>query len=98
MSTTAFDFVAGLIMMGYIIAGLFFLRFWIRTRDLLFAAFAAAFWLFAANQGLVALAGVPREEQSWIYLLRLAAFTLIIVAIVYKNTRSRSSVSRLPGE
>lgn len=85
-----FDFISGLITMGYAIAGLFFLRFWVRTRDGLFAAFAAAFWLLAANQGLPALAGVPREEQGWIYLVRLAAFVLIIVAVVLKNRRAAS--------
>jgi hypothetical protein len=80
-----FNFTSGLITMGYVIAGLFFLRFWFRTRDLLFAAFAVAFWLFAANQGIVALIDIPREELSWAYLLRLAAFVLIIVAIAVKN-------------
>jgi hypothetical protein len=80
-----FNFVSGLITMGYLIAGLFFLRFWARTRDLLFLAFAAAFWLLAANQGIVALIDIPREELSWVYLLRLAAFILIIAAIVLKN-------------
>ena len=69
------------ITMGYVIAGLFFLRFWARTRDSLFVTFAFAFWLLALNQLLVALSGTPREEQSWIYLLRLVAFVLIIVAI-----------------
>jgi hypothetical protein len=82
-----FQYVSGAITLGYLIAGLFFLRFWRRTRDLLFLVFAFAFWLLASNQALVALAGVPREEQSWIYLLRLAGFTLIIVAIVLKNLR-----------
>ena len=84
-----FQFVSGAITLGYLVAGLFFLRFWGRTRDPLFLAFACAFWLLAVTQGLVALAGVPREEQSWIYLLRLIAFTLIIVAIVFKNLRLR---------
>jgi hypothetical protein len=84
-----FQFVSGAITIGYVIAGLFFLRFWTRTRDGLFGAFACAFWLLALNQALVALAGIPREEHSWIYLLRLAAFTLIIVAIVRKNLRTR---------
>jgi hypothetical protein len=84
-----FNFVSGLITMGYLVAGLFFLRFWIRTRDELFLVFAAAFWLFAANQGLVALVDLPREELSWIYLLRVAAFTLIIAAIIRKNRRRR---------
>ena len=88
MDFPVFLFLSGVITMGYVIAGLFFLRFWSRTRDSLFIAFACAFWLLAVNQALVALAGVPREEQSWIYLLRLGAFTLIIAAIVRKNLRS----------
>jgi len=83
----AVDYVSGAITMGHAIAGLFFLRFWARTRDGLFLAFACAFWLLAANQAMIALAGIPREEQSWIYLIRLAAFTLIIIAIVRKNLR-----------
>mgnify|MGYP001197143713 FL=1 len=87
-SIPAFDYVAGAITMGYVIAGLFFLRFWTRTRDTLFIAFACAFWLLAINQAIVALAGIPREEQSWIYLIRLAAFILIIAAIVGKNLRT----------
>ena len=83
------SFVAGVIATGHLVAGLFFLRFWSRTRDGLFAIFACAFWLFALSATLVALAGVPREEQSWIYLLRLAGFVLIIVGIVAKNMRGK---------
>jgi hypothetical protein len=84
------EFVWGLITMGYAVAGLFFLRFWTRTREGLFAAFAAAFWLLALNQALVAISAIPREEQTWFYLLRLAAFLIIIGAIVGKNLRARS--------
>jgi hypothetical protein len=82
-----FAFVSGLITMGFLISGLFFVRFWARTRDLLFAAFAAAFWLLAANQALLALSDLPVEERSWMYLLRLAAFVIIIFAIALKNRR-----------
>ncbi|MDB5622949.1 MAG: hypothetical protein JWR39_1512 [Devosia sp.] len=82
-----FAFVSGLITMGFLISGLFFVRFWARTRDLLFAAFAAAFWLLAANQALLALSDLPVEERSWMYLLRLAAFVIIILAIALKNRR-----------
>ena len=81
------EYASGAITMGYLVAGLFFLRFWFRTRDGLFAAFAAAFWLLALNQAVTALSGVPREELSWVYLLRVAAFSLIIVAVVRKNVR-----------
>jgi len=82
-------FGAGLIAMGFIVAALFFIRFWWRTRDDLFLAFGFAFVLMALNQGLPALLNVPREEQSPFYLLRLAAFILIIVAIIGKNMKRR---------
>lgn len=85
----SYQFLAGLIAMGQIVAGLFFLRFWTRTRDRLFLAFAAAFWLLAANQTLLALTDVVIEERSWIYLLRVAAFLLIIAAVIAKNGKSR---------
>lgn len=78
-------FTSGMITAGELVAGLFFLKFWSRSRDTLFISFAVAFWILAINQLLLASGGVPREEQSWIYLLRLAAFTLIAVAIVQKN-------------
>ena len=83
--TAATAFVLGLIAMGYLVAGVFFLRFWRRTRDILFAAFAAAFFLFALNQALVALSGLEGDERGWIYLVRLAGFSLIIAAILKKN-------------
>ena len=82
-------FVLGLIVMGQLVAGVFFLRFWRRTGDGLFAAFAAAFFLFALNQTLVALSGLDGDERGWIYLLRLAGFSLIIIAILRKNLGAR---------
>lgn len=82
-------FVSGALTVGYLMAGLFFLRFWARTRDRLFLAFAAAFALMATNQALPTLLNVHREEASWIYLLRLAAFCLIIAAILGKNLGGR---------
>lgn len=83
------EFVSGLITMAFAVAGLFFLRFWRRTSDPLFAFFALAFWLLALNQGLTAFAHVPLEERTWLYLLRLAAFWLILVGIFWKNRDAR---------
>lgn len=80
-----FQFTSGLITMGFLVSGLFFARFWSRTGDFLFGAFALAFWLLALNQGILAVAEIPLEERSWIYLLRLAAFSLIIAAVIRKN-------------
>lgn len=80
-------FLSGAITLGFFVAGLFFARFWRRTGDGLFAAFAAAFALLGLNQGLLTLSGIPVEERSPLYLIRLAAFLIIIIAIVRKNAR-----------
>jgi hypothetical protein len=82
-----FHFLSGALTMGFLVAGLFFLRFWKRTHDGLFIAFALAFWLLGLTQALLALSNIPVEERSWLYLLRLAAFALILVSIGYKNRR-----------
>ena len=81
-------FLSGAVVAGFLLAGLFFLRFWKRTRDGLFLAFAAAFFLLGLGQSLLALANVPDEERSWLYLVRLLAFALILAAIIRKNRRS----------
>ena len=80
-----FDFLSGLITAGYLVSGLFFLRFWVRTKDVLFLAFAAAFMLLAANQGLLVLSGIEAEDRTWLYLLRLVAFSLLLWGIWLKN-------------
>jgi hypothetical protein len=81
------EFLSGAVTFGFLLAGLFFLRFWRRTADSLFLAFAVAFGLLGLGQALLALADVPVEERSWLYLLRLAAFGIILAAIWVKNRR-----------
>ena len=81
------DFLSGAITVGFLIPGLFFLRFWKRTRDGLFIAFALAFWLLGLGQALLTFADIPIEERSWLYLLRLAAFSLILISIWLKNRK-----------
>lgn len=80
--------VTGAIIMGYAVAALFFLKFWRRTGDGLFLAFAGAFLLLAATPLLTVSLQIPREEQSPFYLLRAAAFVIIIIAIVAKSRRA----------
>lgn len=89
IETISAAFINGLIAMGFATAGVFYLRFWFRTRDRLFLAFSAAFWLLALNAALVILIGIPREELTYIYLLRFVAFVLIILAVLSKNARPR---------
>lgn len=83
-------FVGGIITMGFLVAGLFFLKFWARSGDVLFMIFAIAFWLLAANHILLVVLDVSREEQGWLYLLRFAAFSLIVVGIIHKNMARRT--------
>jgi hypothetical protein len=80
--------MAGAIAMGYAVAALFFLRFWRDTRDRLFAVFAAAFFMLGGQRLLLATTTVEAESRTGLYLIRLAAFVLILLAIVGKNRRS----------
>jgi TRAP-type C4-dicarboxylate transport system permease small subunit len=86
--------LAGAIIMGYLIAALLFLRLWRRVSDRLFLFFSGAFALMALNQGILAVGEIPHEERSWVYLIRLLAFSLIILAILLKNTESRRGDDR----
>ncbi|HEX2210929.1 MAG TPA: DUF5985 family protein [Longimicrobium sp.] len=76
---------SGVLVMGYLIAGLFFLRFWHETRDRLFGIFAAAFWLLALQRFLLVLLEHATGDLVWLYGLRLLAFVLMLLAIVDKN-------------
>jgi hypothetical protein len=82
---TLLVFLSGAITLAFATAALFFLRFWRDTRDELFLAFAAAFLLLGVAQAILALGGIPDEQRSWVYLVRLVAFLTIIVAILRKN-------------
>jgi hypothetical protein len=85
---TVFDLtLSGANSFGYAVACLFFLRFWARSRDQLFLAFAAAFGLLGFNQILVAWFGSQSDYAAPFYLLRLLAFLIIIAAIVRKNLK-----------
>ena len=78
--------IGGMLAAGYLVAALFFLRYWRASRDRLFAIFAAAFAIMALQR--VLLAPSPSgEANTGLYVLRLVAFLLILYAIVDKNLR-----------
>jgi hypothetical protein len=86
---TLYDFLSGAVAFGFAACALFFLRFWRRTREELFLAFAVAFLLLGVGQTILALANIPTEERGSIYILRLIAFLLILIAIYRKNRSFR---------
>lgn len=86
---TLLDFAAGALTLGFLIVGLFFLRFWRSTGDGLFAAFAIAFALLGIGQAMLTFMEVRDEERSLLFLFRVAAFLSILVAIWRKNRQTR---------
>jgi uncharacterized membrane protein YeiB len=87
-STAITAVMSGAIAMEYAVAGLFFLRFWRDTRDRLFAVFAIAFFMLGVQRLLLATTTVEAESRTGLYLVRLAAFMLILLAILGKNRRA----------
>ena len=91
--------LSGALVMGFAVAGLFFVRFWRETKDRLFFLLALAFFLMAANRVQLAMWNRPgtHEEQ---YLVRFLAFAMILVAILDKNRplrrRPRREVKGIP--
>jgi hypothetical protein len=83
-------FLGGAVVMGFAVAALLFLKFWRRTREGLFLAFSGSFLLLGITQALLSLGGFVDEQRSWLYLLRLAAFLLILFALFLQNRRGRT--------
>ena len=85
MTTILAVLIAGALAAGYAVAGLFFLRFWSRTRDRLFLMFAVAFWLLSVQRIATVVTASWLEDSTSLYVLRLVAFLIILVAIIDKN-------------
>lgn len=81
------DVLSGAIIAGYGVVGLYFLRFWRDTRDRLFGIFAISFWLLAVQRGLLIATRDLDERGAYVYLVRLAAFVLIVFAVADKNRK-----------
>lgn len=80
------QFLYGAVVMGFSVATLLFLSYWRRTRQKLFLTFAASFLLLAINYLSLAVTQIPVEERSPLFLVRLLAFSLLIVGIVQSNS------------
>ena len=80
----------GAIAMANLIVGLFFLRFWKKTRDRFFLFFAVAFILEGINRVLLGLSQGSNENEPIFYLVRLLSYFLILIAIVDKNRINKS--------
>ena len=81
-------FIHGAVAMGCALAGVFFFRFWRQSMDRLFLRFAWAFWILAVSYGLLGLIVYATEWRLYVFILRLAAFCMILYGIAGKNRRT----------
>lgn len=81
------QFLYGMNTMGFLVAALFFWRFWRKSEDTLFIAFSVAFVLFALDQFFHAVTVAPTPSYGWLFFLRLAGFGLLIYAVLRKNLK-----------
>lgn len=89
-----YQFLSGAIMMGCWVMGVFFHKFWLKTRDKLFLSFSLAFWIMALERiVLISLTDRDNENNAVVYLIRLAAFVLILIGIINKNTSEAKKVN-----
>jgi hypothetical protein len=79
------SFLQGVAAMGALVAALFFLRFWTRTRDSFFLFFSAAFLIEGLSRVPLAFDHSADEAEPLYYLPRLIGFSLIALAVILKN-------------
>jgi hypothetical protein len=79
------QFIHGATMFANVLVALYFLRFWFESQDRLFAIFSLSFLIFAVNRVLLSILDVEDEARTFVYVLRLIGFLLIIIGIVDKN-------------
>ena len=83
-------FISGVLTMACVVVALFFLQYWRTSRDRLFAFFAVAFAAMAVDWvGHAVVQTMATPNRPAIYLVRLFAFLVIIIAIIDKNRQSR---------
>jgi hypothetical protein len=82
-------FLQGVAATGSLVAALFFLRFWTRTRDSFFLFFSAAFLIEGLSRVPLAFEQAGDESEPLYYLPRLLAYSLIVLAVVLKNRPQR---------
>lgn len=86
------EFLSGFAMAAFLFSSLFFFKFWKASRDRFFLYFGTGTLLLALER--IALALIRQflptltpisEGIAWVYLIRLLAYMIILLAILEKN-------------
>jgi hypothetical protein len=80
-------FLSGAIAFAFAMIAVCFFRFWRRSRTRLFGLFSGAFFLLAVERFVLVFSNPDNEFAFYVYSIRLAAFLVIIAAIVDQNRR-----------
>ena len=83
-----YQLITGMLMILSLVAALFFTMSWRRSGDRFFLIFALAFTLLGIERLILGILNLPESPLLSIYIVRLIAFLLIIMAIVDKNRTS----------
>jgi len=81
----------GAIAMAALIISLFFFRFWRDTKDRFFLFFSIAF-IAEGSSRILMYYNYNDEYEPFIYLVRLFAFMIIMLAIADKNRRLKTDI------
>ncbi|MBI1860907.1 MAG: hypothetical protein HYR96_08320 [Deltaproteobacteria bacterium] len=78
-------FLAGGVFISALLCALYFLRFWKESADRFYLFFSVAFILFGLERLPVLFEWELSDSGGSVYIIRLLAFILILVAIADKN-------------
>jgi hypothetical protein len=79
----------GGISVASLVAGLYFLRYWLSTRDRFFLYLTSSFWIEGANRIYTGLTASWNEDSPIQYAIRVLSYLLILLAIWEKNRPRR---------
>lgn len=80
----------GAIAIGYLVVAIFFIQFWLETRERLFLFFATGFVVLTIHRAMLGLASEDLDWRAVTFSLRLAGYVIILIGIIDRRIRSRS--------
>jgi hypothetical protein len=83
----------GGIAIGYLVVAIFFIQFWLETRERLFLFFATGFVVLTIHRAMLGLASEDLDWRAVTFSLRLAGYVIILIGIIDRRIRSRSQAA-----
>ena len=87
----------GLIVGEQVLLAFLFLRFWRLSKEPIFAFFAAGFAVMAIHRvglGFSEAGQIGLEQQTSVFVWRLASYLLILAGVIAKNMQRRGRQER----